>query len=63
MPTNPQLQRLEIEDTSDCETCQKRNAESLAMLTTVRCKVLENCQCQECGREFALFVEELAHAD
>lgn len=57
------LKRLVIEDTSDCETCERRYREQWALLTEVKCGLLENIVCQECGREFRLFVPELTEVD
>lgn len=52
------LVRIPIEDTSDCETCERRHKAQLEMLTEVKCKVLRNVTCRECGRTFSLLVAE-----
>lgn len=49
-------QKIEIEDTSDCETCTKRDEGVLEMLAQVKCDVLTDLQCPECGRTYNLFV-------
>lgn len=51
------LKKLIIEDTSDCETCTKRDEGVLEMLAQVKCDVLQDLQCPECGRTYDLFVQ------
>lgn len=51
-------ERIEIEDTSDCATCEKRHAELWEQFTSVRLKSLGASWCSECGREIIVMVEE-----
>ena len=53
---NPVWKRLDIEDDSDCETCQLRNSDQFQLLTEIKCKVLDSVPCPECGRGIDLFV-------
>jgi hypothetical protein len=53
-------ERLEIEDTSDCEACTRRSHGVLSFLATTKADCLDNVVCQECGREFTLWVEEVS---
>lgn len=50
--------RLEIEDVSDCDSCTERADGTLPMLASVKCKLLTGLTCPDCGRAFALFVED-----
>ena len=52
------LQRIEIEDTSDCETCTARETGTLEYLAEVKCTTIDNVQCQECGREHHIWIPE-----
>lgn len=51
------LKRLEIEDDSDCATCTKRHEGVMEMLSDVKCDVLSDLTCPECGRTYSLLVQ------
>lgn len=51
-------QRMEIEDTSDCLTCTRRDIDTFAMLAEVKIAVLDGVTCPECGRTISLVIEE-----
>ncbi len=38
-----------IEDTSDCDSCVRRDAENFEMLVEVKCN-FDKIRCPECGR-------------
>jgi len=42
---------------SDCQVCERRHHEQLSLLAEVRCDLLEDCVCPECGCTFSLAVE------
>lgn len=46
------LQRIEIEDRSDCETCTERNKSYLDYMAVTKVKTIGTVWCQECGREY-----------
>jgi hypothetical protein len=50
--------KLEIQDTADCQTCEARHVTELELLSKVKCTILENIICPECGHEFSLVIEE-----
>jgi hypothetical protein len=49
--------RIAIEDDSDCVTCTARHEAEFEMLTEVKCDILEDIVCRECGRTITIFVE------
>jgi len=48
--------RLEIEDTSDCQTCQQRHDDQMQLLHDEKVDFLGEAWCQECGRLFDVMV-------
>lgn len=56
------LRILEIEDTSDCDTCTRRDADAWELLRTAKADLLTGITCPECGREVDLWVEDMSHA-
>jgi ssDNA-binding Zn-finger/Zn-ribbon topoisomerase 1 len=52
------LQKIEIEDVSDCESCTARHKGILEFLATTKAKVLTDVICSECGRETHIFVAD-----
>lgn len=53
------LQKLIIEDVSDCPTCEDRCNGELEMFAEHKCTLLQDVTCRDCGRVFDLVVEEL----
>ena len=51
------IERIEIEDTSDCRTCERRESERFELFCEVKLRCAGNAWCQECGREFAVMIE------
>ena len=48
---------IPIEDDSDCAACTARHASQGELLREVRCDLLTDLTCQECGRTIDVFVE------
>lgn len=53
---NAEFKRIVIEDTSDCAACTKREEGELELLVAVKCDLISDVQCPECGRTVAFFV-------
>jgi len=52
------MQKMIIEDVTDCKTCTEREFGELEFLAEVKCSVLTDVICSECGRSFTLLIEE-----
>lgn len=46
------LERIEIEDTSDCATCEARHKSNFEMMSEVKFKCIGSAYCHECGRQY-----------
>lgn len=52
------LQKIKIEDTSDCITCTMRHKAHWELLRRAKVKILNDVSCSECGRKVHILVEE-----
>ena len=52
------LQKIIIEDVSDCETCTEREFCLFEFMAEHKFSLLTDAVCPECGRSFDLVIEE-----